>query len=206
MKKIAALLMMVAIVAMGADLSWANSQNFAVSATVPLASGVTFTVTEIQANGTWTQNHPNDLDFGTLDYDPENKIFRPTKYFAIDIGVIENGAGQPDNISFAYTEGANPNQAALNDRGGLGKKATVDVVKSTVENIDTAVKDKVLISQVASLGTIGKASFTNGWPRVYVGMYDGSSTALNEAGWEVFTVLDAPGNYIGTLQITATVN
>lgn len=209
MRKDVLTIMLVALIAltMVGAASAADTQNFAVSANVPAASGITFQVTEILANGTWTSNHPASLSFGTLQFDTTNNIFRPTKYFAIDLGVTTGGAGQPDNIQFVYTDGANdPNSVAGNGRGALGQKATLKVVKATAANVDYAVSSLVLLNNVTSIGSLDQSSFLGGWPRAYIGLYDGSDATLNAAGWEVFTPADAPGDYLGVLEITATVN
>ena len=207
MKKTGLLTMVFAVgfIFVAANAGMADSENFAVSANVPFASGVTFTVTEISAAGVWSDTHPANLDFGKLGYDSTYKIFRPTKYFAIDIGVALGGAGKPDSVQFEYADLANPNEEAANGLGGLGKKATLQVVKAKLVGADTIVGDKVLLSGAASLGTLSKTNFVDGWPRAYVGLYDGVDATLNAAGWEVFTADDAPGDYMGNLKITAVV-
>lgn len=193
------------VVLASAGLAMADSQDFTVSASVPFASGITFTITEILASGTWTDNHPVALNFGTLGYDSVNKIFFPTKFFAIDLGVSTGGAGKPDSIQMTYFDLDNPNDDAGNGLGGLGQKATLQITKATLDAGDFNVESKVLLSDVATLGTVMKDDFVGGWPRLYVGMYDGSNPELH-TGWEVFTADDAPGDYRGTLQITAVVN
>jgi len=188
----------------GTTIALAN--NFTVTANIPRASGVTYTITEISVADGWTDNHPTELNFGELDYDPLYGRFKPLRYFAIDLGVTAGGAGQPDNIQFAYDDLANPNADVANGRGGLGKKGTASVTKAVLDDDDVPVKSAVLLSQVASFGTLDKSSFVGGWPRVYIGLYDGSDEDLNDAGWEIFTTADEPDDYIGVLTISATVD
>jgi len=191
----------------------AGAESFLVSAEVPSATGITYKVTEIlgsiddEEEDEWTENHPADLNFGMLKLDTENNIFLPVRYFAIDIGVAGEGAGKPHNIQFSYSDSAShPNQLEGNGRGGLGKKATLQMTRATLEPKDYEVGDQSLLINVAALGTFSKTQFLDGWPRVYVGIYDGSDEDKNEDGWEVFTADDAPGVYSGTLTITAVVN
>lgn len=180
------------------------SKSFAVSAVIPLSTTINYEVTEILANGTWTTNHPAGLNFGNLLYDTDNGIFTPARYFAIDMGVA--GAGKPTNIQFAYTEGSNPNVTAANGLGGLGKKATLSLTKAVLDDADVLIAGPALISSASTLGTFTKSQFVGGWPRVYIGMWNGKDTLTHgAANAEVFTGDDAAGTYTGILQITATV-
>jgi hypothetical protein len=49
---------------------------------------------------------------------------------------------------------------------------------------------------------------TGGWLRVYVGIWNGSTTATypDPANGQPFSAADAPGTYSGTLTFTETVN
>lgn len=184
----------------------AKAETFAVSAEIPLSSSVTYTVTELLANGTWTDNHPAGLNFGILGFDSEFGIFKPVRYFAIDIGVATGGVGKPNNIQFSYLEINNPNTTAGNGRGGLAKKGTVTVTKAVLEGDEVVVAGPKMLGAVATFGTLTKAQFVNGWPRVYVGINDGGNDDLTDAGAEVFTAEDAAGTYLGSLTITAVVS
>lgn len=195
----------------------ANSETFFVSASVPKASGVVFTVTEIAADGTWPEEdapHPSDLIFGTLEFDPDDGIFRPLRYFAIDLGVTDGGVGSPDSVQVSYVDAiSNPNLVAGNGRGGLGKKATLQVTKAVLNNPDVPIGNPVILNNVASIGTLSKSNFAGGWPRLYVGIYDGNNDPdgngidnFDDTGWEVFTTQDAHGHYTGTLTVSAVVN
>lgn len=197
-----------AIVFVGSAMA---NKTLSVSADIPLSTSVTYVITEISEDGEWTDNHPGGLNFGTLKFRPLYSIFTPERYFAIDMGAAVGGVGKPNNISFTYTEGNNPNATTGSGRGGLGKKGTLSVTKAGLDGdgnpvADVPVAGPTMLSTVASLGTLTKVQFVNGWPRVYVGIYDGASGVLKDAGAEVFTADDAAGTYSGILQITATIS
>jgi len=187
-----------------AGVSRADSGSFPVSVVMPAASAVSFTASEILVNDpddlnddTWvTGSHPTSLVFGTLVWNAAYSIFRPERYFAIDLGASQGG-GTVTNISFSYTQGNNPN--AGTGRGGLDKKATLKVVKAVYKSADVAVSALTELGSVATLGTFTNTSFTGGWPRVYVGINDGADVNLGEP----FTVQDVDGPYSGTLMISA---
>ena len=191
----------VCLVSVSAGLAMADSATFGVSVTMPAATGVTFQATEIEADGTWTDIHPTSLNFGTLEYDSTYGIFRPTKYFVIDLGV-EGGGGTVTDVSFSYTEGINPNDAAGNGRGGLGKKGTLTVTKGVYQSDDVVLSPVTPLEDVAALGTFTAAThFSGGWPRAYVGINDGANPAVGEP----FTTDDVADDYLGTLTVTAVI-
>jgi hypothetical protein len=206
MKKISLIVVGLCVLALVFAGSALANKSLAVSADVPLSTTLTYTVTEILANGDWTDNHPAGLIFGTLKFDSEFGIFTPIRYFAIDMGVAVGGVGKPNNIQFSYSEGNNPNVAAATGLGGLGKKGTITVTKAVLDGDDVLIAGPKMLSQAATFGTLTKTQFIGGWPRIYVGINDGGNADLNDAGAEVFTADDAAGTYNGILQITATIS
>ncbi len=191
----------IAIIALGATAVIADQGSFGINVNIKKSAAIQFVVSRVQGT-TWTANN-NDLNFGTLLYDGVNGIFYSPFYYAIDIGTTGDGAGQPDDISFSYTPGTNPNQGTT--LGGLGVKGSLTVVKT--DGANDALLNKVLLSKVASIGTLDKSQFTGGWPRLYVGIWDGNpTTSTGDADEEVFTPADNPGDYSGILLVTAVVN
>ncbi len=195
-------LIAVAAIALGVTAVTADQGNFPINVNIKKADAIAFVVNRVQGT-TWTPA-TNELNFGQLLFDSVNGIFYSPFYYAIDVGVTGVGAGQPDDVSFSYTPGNNPNLGTT--LGALGVKASVTVVKA-LDGADDVEVDKVLLGKVASLGTLDKAQFTGGWPRLYIGIWDGNTaTSTGDADEEVFTPADNPGDYAGILLVTAVVN
>ncbi len=206
MKKLNPICIVALTVAMivSATTVWAAEQAFPIAVSIPAATAVTFTVSKVTGT-TWATNNYN-LEFGQLDFEPVNKIFTAPFYFAIDLGSNGTGAGVPDEIKLTYSESSNPNSVAGTGRRGLGYKSVVTVAKAIEDSADS-VLHKVLLQKVGSIDALDKTSFVGGWPRVYVGIYDGNAkNSSGDADEELFTLEDAPGDYLGVLTITAIVN
>jgi hypothetical protein len=63
-----------------------------------------------------------------------------------------------------------------------------------------------LLNQIIGGGeAIASTELNGGFFRVYVGIYPGGISAIDTAGGAPFTNADLPGDYDGTLTITATV-
>ena len=99
----------------GVNVVNAETVSFLVSASVPLATGVTITASQVDsATNAFTTVAGTTLSFDPMTYDTTNNIYLPNHYFAIDVGAV-GGAGAPD-VTVTYVEGANPNGAT----NGLG--------------------------------------------------------------------------------------
>jgi len=198
-KTLLAITMTVSLVAAFAVSALADSETFIVSVEMPSAQSVNFIATEIDADGTWatTPLPSTTMDFGLLEYKAGLGIFLPDKYFAIDLAA--DGSGDVTNITVSYddTTQTNPNDAAGNGRGGLEKKGTVKMVEARYQQADLPVGDLKAFED-ADYKTFVSGDFANGgWPRIYVGISDGTVG-------EPFTSADAVGTYEGELTVTAT--
>jgi len=195
------MLLGVAVLLLGATAGFADQGSFGINVNIQKSSAIQFVVSRVQGS-TWTPA-TNALNFGQLLYDSVNGIFYSPFYYAIDIGTTGDGAGQPDDISFSYTPGTNPNQGTA--LGGLDVKGSLTVVKTDGDN-DTVI-NKVLLGKVAGIGTLDKSQFTGGWPRLYVGIFNGDpDNSTGDDDEEVFSPADNPGDYSGILLVTAVVN
>ncbi len=185
---------------------WAapETTNFQVSATVPLATSVGITVSKIPTGGGTATVMPagtTDLSFNPLTYNTQNNIYIPGHYFALDFAAA-GGAGRPD-VTVKYTEGTNPNGAT----NGLGYKATATFVKK-VGNNETVISShgKKLLKDLTN-ERITPAEITGGTPRVYLGVWTGSTDApADPVAGQPFSNADAAGAYSGTLVVTTTVS
>jgi len=181
------------------------SKTFTVSANIPSATGLTITASRVASS----TNAFTVVSGTALSFDPmtlTNGIYLPGHFFAIDVGTT-GGAGSPA-VTVTYTEGANPN----NPRNGLGTKATATFIKVqgvTGNQTETGLVShgpKKMLKNINS-ETITSAELTGGFLRIYVGIVtkDQGATFPDPAGSETFSNTDTPGNYDGTIFISATV-
>jgi hypothetical protein len=193
--------------------------TFTVSASVPQATGVGFTVSSVNATTnafTTLAAGTTALNFGTLALTnvgttaAPSYIYLPTMYYAIDIAAT-GGSG---NVTSAvqYTEGTNPNGST----NGMGTKTTATFVKETYTSATTppteagitSVGPKVMLSSLTTALTVPATATTGGWLRVYLGIWNGDSKATypDPATGKPFTTGDVWGAYSGTLTFTETIS
>jgi len=189
---------------------WASTA-FQVSATVPLATGISIVVDSVNSTGTpvFTPVTGTALSFDAgagMQLNSTYNILMPSVYYALNIA-SSGGAGLPDT-TLTYAEGTNPNSGSAT-LGGLGTKTTATFAQElgSVETI-TALGKKRLIDLTGSVGHEPYTALATGsYLRVYVGVWTGSTTAPADPGnGQPFTYGDAPGTYTGTLTVTAVVN
>ena len=180
--------------------------DFLVSASIPAANGVNIVATQVDAATDQFGQTVSALDFDPMIFDSQNGIWLPDHYFAIDVGVT-GGTGSVD-VTVEYNEGSKPNGQIL----GLGFKTIATFVKITgpqgnqVETPLAAHGPKKLLKDLEGGGEqFTGAELLGGFLRVYVGIFPGDDQAILNAGGEPFTNSDVPGDYDGTLTITATV-
>ncbi len=178
-----------------------NSEDFVITAEVPTAGKATFVVNKITegagAGGAdlWEKQTGTDLNLGKLVLDPDNNIFLPVSYYAIDVG--SDGAGNNPDISVSYVDDAWPvgSTVKLSNRGTI---SFAQVIYGQAEPVNIA---------GMSLGQANGYSVPEqplgSWLRVSVGVATGSAT-LDEGDATPFTASDLPGQYIGTLTLSAT--
>lgn len=197
LKKLGIIALSVAMAVGGYKFVDANTEIFTVSASVPGATGGSFSVSKV-TGGVFAPQASNDLAFGTLTFDATNNIFVGAYYFAIDIGGT-GGSGFP-SISVAYADTGSPAGAIA----GLGDRGTFSYSKMTqVGGVDVETAIAGMSLGESNLLTISPSAVTGGWLRINVGMATGDPT-LSEGAAVPFTAADAPGAYTGTVTITAT--
>ncbi len=221
MKKLSGVIILAAMFVLGvssaafaATVTSGTPVNFAVTASIPLATGVSVTAKKVNAaDNVWGTAEVTALDFntaGTLSYDSALGIWKSLQYFAVDVGLVGGAASLSTNVK--YVEGAKP----TGQTKGLAYKATTKFVKVTKVPATPPATGRVdsetamsygtrLLNQLIGTGqTVSNADTLGGWLRLYVGIYDGGDTTINGLGGEPFTSADRPGTYNGTLTVTAT--
>lgn len=218
MKKLIGIIMLTAVLAVGAgpafaaDYASGTPVDFSVTASVPMATGVSITAVKVNALSNVWGSEVTDLDFNTsgkLDYDSTNGIWTSKQYFAINVGMIGGAASISTKVQ--YIEGTKPATQVK----GMGYKATAKFVKiikvfsgTTSSETETTLTPgtKLLNSLIGTGTTISQADIAGGYLRIYVGLFDGKDTTISGLGGEPFTSSDKPGIYNGTLRVTATIS
>lgn len=179
--------------------------TFQISVDIPAATSIGIVANQIDTvSGVWTKVPSSNLSFGMQTLNSALGIYTGTKYFAVDIAPVGSTANMQVGVS--YQEGSNPNGTGH----GLGWKGTATFVKTSGSGNNTT--DQLLTNHGKKLfkdlnnETITSAEILGGWSRVYLGLNTGdpNATPPEPAQAELFTPLDKPGNYNGTILITAT--
>jgi len=169
----------------------ATTQNVTVKANIPQMNSLSVTVSRITAsNDDW--NSATSMDFGTLNFDNVNHIFRSNYYYAIDVGANTNAA----NWTLTHTRSSITNGSA-----NLNDKVNVSFVKQINDTTDIPL-DK-LSYQNSHNKSYSKANLSGGWLRIYYGL----GTGLDDAPGVTPIGSDTPyGNYQGSVTLTLTIN
>ncbi|MCQ9208197.1 MAG: hypothetical protein NG712_02330 [Omnitrophica bacterium] len=163
-----------------------------VTATIATMSELDVTVSRIIGD-TWTPDL-SSLDFGTLEWDDTDSIFRSQggRYYAVDAGVVDNtGSWTITHTSSSITNGTdnldnNINVVFIDEFGNAG---------------DADILDKLSYAD-ANGQSYTKADFTSGrWLRIYYGLATGENDAT---GVEVIGVEKSTGTYTGSITLTLT--
>lgn len=205
-RKIFISMILPALFLLGASDSMAltSSTEFVVSATVPSATGISITATQVDSATDTFGAQVNELNFDPMTFNALNSIWLPDHYFAVDVGST-GGAGSPD-VVVTYGNEASP----AGQIKGLGFKSTATFVKITgPEGSQTETPlvthgPKKLLASLAG-ENITSAELATGFLRTYVGIFPGDDAAILADGGEPFTNADMPGLYQGTLTFTATI-
>ncbi len=207
MRKAVGLFIVAMFVFMQAGTVWAAVRSFTLTASVPTATGVSINAASVDATtGTFTNlaSTATTLSFDIMTYNSTYGFWSPDHYFAVDVGTT-GGSGSLTTV-VTYTEGANPNSGTA--RNGLGYKGKATFMKVTgtgTETTETAIAAHGIKKFVDLTGTtVTPAQVTGGWLRVYLGIATGATG--EPTGAEMFTNLDAPGTYDGTITFSATVS
>lgn len=185
--------------------------DISTSTTLGTATGISTTITEVDANGTAT---PADdiflsppvasMAFGTLSLASGTttvsghvvtwQTYLPAHYFCVDIAPTGGVFTTSNKITVGYS-GASAR---------LGTALKVTAVKTTISfttglTTDAAISGKVGIP--ANIGDINQSDWNGGWLRLYVGMVDGSESPAITGG-AAFTPADPAGAMSGTVTLT----
>jgi hypothetical protein len=191
--KVLVLIVLAMVAAVGSAL--AATVPFAMKATMPGASGVSIVAASgDSATGKWTSVTGSALTFGTLTFDSMYKIWRAPNFFAIDVANV--GPGAP-SVTISYTDATTR---------GLGNKASITLKKMTYvganNNSETEVLSQRKLNSIAGGTSVSSSTLSGGWLRIYTGLNDGANITAGDP----FTNADAPGDYTGTLTVSATPN
>jgi hypothetical protein len=170
----------------------ASSQTVTVNATVPTkAGGLSVKVSKVVGD-VWTT--ASTISFGTLTWDPTNKIFAPDCYYAVDVSV-------EDNSGTAWTL-THTRAALANGSNNVNNKVNVSFMKKTLTGTETV--DKLLSYTDSQNVNYTKTALGAGWLRIYYGIGMGN-TAKPDATGVTPIGLDTPaGTYTGSVTITLT--
>lgn len=183
----------------------ADEVDFLVSASIPSASGVSIVATEVDAASNVFGATVSELNFDPMTFNSELGIWLPDHYFAVDVGAT-GGAGSV-NVTITYTEGAMPS----GQTDGLGQKSTATFVKVTGQEgsqVETELAShgpKQLLIDLTGGEQFTGTELLGGFLRAYVGIFPGDDQDILNAGGAPFSNADVPGDYDGTLTVTATV-
>lgn len=196
------LLSLMAVAALCLGTTQAHAVTYTLNATVPLATGVGFTVNRIvAATGVATAVTGTTLTFNPLVFNTANQIYLPNHYYSIAVAPV-GGAGSPQ-ATVSYAEGTNPNAPGH----GLGWKTVATFVKA-VGAVETVIPGhgKKMLKDLTS-ENVTAAETAGGILKLYVGIVtkDPAAVPPDPAASEPFTNADAAGTYTGTLTITGTV-
>ena len=207
MKKTIGFLIATVFMVMQAGMVSAATRSFTVSASVPLATGVSMNAASVNAATnafTALASNATTMSFDTMTYNSTYGYWAPDHYFAVDVGTV-GGSGNLTTV-VTYTEGTNQNSATGGH--GLGYKGVATFQKVTLsggvtsETTIAAHGKKKFIDLTGE--TVTPAQVSGGWLRVYLGIATGA--AGEPTGAELFTNLDHSGAYTGTITFTSTIS
>lgn len=205
MKKIViSIFIMAGLTLIFTPLSKADTADFAVTATVPAATGVSIVATQVDSASNVFGPQVDALNFDPLTYNDANGIYLPDHYFTIDVGA-SGGAGSPD-VNITYVEGSKP----VGQTNGLGWKSIATFVKvsgnpgNEVQTDMSAHGPKKLLKDLSG-ENVTDTELIGGFLRLYVGVFPGDDQGILNSGGEVFSNSDKAGTYSGTLTVTATI-
>ena len=181
-------------------------QDFYIVADIPQASSVSFVVSDVDPTNNKFYDHDGALSALTfsMSLNPSLGIYTPYRIFAIDVSTA-GGAGNPD-LALLYTDTNNPNADAGGN--GLTHKGVATIQNVVGPEGSQTVTDVAKARLGAISGSYDDLLFSGGFARIIVGIATGNTDpqqgAVDPDDAEPFTNGDQPGEYRGTLQITAT--
>ena len=208
MKKI----ILVALLAVFTVCTTVLAADFPITANIPAATKVLYKVSMVTPGNppTFVAHLNNNLNFKTagegMKYNDQTGVWAGSRFWAIDLSPSTiNDDPAPatyGSITFAYAANVVPAGQAVTE--GLNKRATLTAVKVVGVN-ETQLRNANIGSAFAPLTN---ADVAGGFLRVYVGLATGEKVGNPPVdkvpGSVPFTNADKPGDYTGTLTITAT--
>ena len=203
-------LLIVATVVLGALLvlsPLAGAEDFPISVNIPPAQTADFVVWKL-ADGQPFPTVPetsNAIAFTTT-LDSNLGVFFADNFYAIDVSP-QGGAGQL-NVLATYTDTGNPNGTPGDDTGLEIKGIATAVKADPVTNNEVQLYRQLLRDVTGGADDLVLATTLEATPpgfmRLYVGLATGDPLLLEPTDAEPFNVGDIPGDYTGTLTLTAT--
>ncbi len=195
MRSLYHLILVLGLFCLQAVAAKADGQLFMATAFVPTVSGTTMAAYKVTGGSELLLNDVL-FDFGTLEYDGQNRVWFAPSYFHITVAAIQ---GVSPNVKVSYKEGENPNG---NLAHALGAKTVITFTRLTA----TGQQNLMAAHPMQALKDIGAVTVTpeelgGDSLNIALGIYTGSPVV---AGAEPFTNADIPGNYTGTLTVTST--
>ncbi|MCM8824473.1 MAG: hypothetical protein NC822_07380 [Candidatus Omnitrophica bacterium] len=217
------ILSMIFLTTIGLFTSYGLAQTKTIhsSLTLPLASGITVSVSRVDPQGTrepsddiWSADWMGDLDFGPLQ--TVSGVIGGKKwvallgkyYYALDIGLSGGVADYTKTVNVKGTNFIHP--AGSN---GLKKKGVITAVVEYFINFPDQEGAKIIgketfddgisISFADTVITGGGKTYA-GWPRFYIGLAtkDPEATVPDPVDAEVFTPADPAGDYACDILVT----
>lgn len=143
----------------------------------------------------WAPASPdNPIDFGTLNFNNQYKIFMAPRYYAVDIGIDDNSGA---NWVVTHTV-----QSVRSGGSNLDNNINVTFVKQRDSNNG----DQLNYTSLASSNgyQVTKSQISGGWLRIYYGIATGNTTKPDAPGVQVIDTNKPSGNYSGSVTITVT--
>lgn len=184
MKKIIQTLLISVVMLMQMSIAFASTATkfLTVFANVPERAGA-----EILSSSGLT------LNFDPLNFDSEFGIYTTEKYYVVELSNF-------DVVQISYVETSSPSGAIKE----LGQVAFITLVKAVYQKGSNPKETILSKHALHNLDKIVNYSLVSGgWLKVYLGLSTGDKDKEPQ-GVSPFTSLDKPGQYTGTMTITAT--
>jgi len=188
----------VALIASSSCFAQTAEKIYNLSADIPDATGVSITANKIVGT-TWTPVGTSLIY--NMTYNTTNEVWLAAEYYAVDVAPT-GGTGNPQT-TVTFVQGNNPNGGTAHGLGVKGAASFVSVTGPVGAQVETALPShpKEVFESVNE--TIQPSELTGGFLRMYFGINTGEEGTMPPKA-EVFTNADAPGDYEGTMTVSAT--
>ncbi len=156
---------------------------------VPRVNQLQVAISKVNPDNSWSKEE--EIDFGQLEFDEENKIFRSRVYFVMDVGIACNSGEW--KLVYEATPLVSTNGGDLSDH--------INVTFCSMEGGNERVIEKVAYSDFHK--EFSKEQLEGRWLRIYYGL----ATGLEDAPGVTPVSLDQPvGEYQGSIVVSLVVN